>query len=1488
MATPPLKGIKKAQGEGQTGKGRVARGRVLAWSRLPWLAAAVAVFAVATVTAILQPPHPDAYRTVRTGSLDWWLYPIERNAFRRLPYVGAPINDVFQLEGTEKLWAVGEDGTIIQSDDAGRSWTNQEVDWSIPPKPSSPLPKRLREPPPESPTGEDAADADKPTPMRSNAFLPWRESAWPLAVASVLAMSGPPSGQKQTPEQSDPKMETTPGAAKGAGTKAPPDEPRIQTSKNLGTVYFIDDQSGWAGTGDGSIVVSTNDGGQSWRTTGFLPVRDGDGIKQLLFFDARRGLALLRSGELFETPDGGATWTVTGLTGGAPVLAMGRVEGLGAWVAVGSFIGGLEAVFWTTDGGVTWSRVEEKDDQLHGLPPAIGFLDERTGWSLGGRQTWWTSDRGRTWEARPINELADGDREHWCQFVDRDHGWVLSRGGHFLATDDGGHTWQILSRGRLTRFRFFSRQRGFGTDQVGSLLATSDGGETWRQAARPSLPAARFVDRSTGWAVGVGGTVLATRDGGKTWSPQDIGANADLIDVAFADALHGWVLSFSGHVFATSDGGQTWASPIALESNMPAGDDVFYVVESIAFTDRQQGWVSGRRIDGGNIGPLLVWSSNDGGSTWTRIAGAQAPQYQFHGSMHLAVQSPNVIWVSSGHEVYISTDGARSWEPRTIPQIALGDGIVSISFADARTGWIITESRKVFETLDAGSTWSRKALVPSSAAPNELRYLSPTTAYFLDPNSIVQFTYDGVQRWSDPTKAYASWPGPWYYLTWILVLAILFLAFRQPEETSAAAPETAIADTAASDRPLEPGDPDALDFGVLAKGLGFFLRNRNTEAPLTIAIQGEWGTGKSSLMNLLQDELKRAGCSTVFFNAWHHQTEEHLLASLLEHIRQRADIPWWDLRRFRGLAFRIRLWGDRFRRHFAERPGRTLGLIFLFVFSTAIIALNLPTIASDLQKTFQASVTSQQGQVRGAALSPAEKPDTPAQPESSSEVVERTSDNTNAVSKTGASDADGENAKDSLAVKLLTALSGIVVVWSGVLPALRNIRVIGVNPMNLIGSVGKSLRRAHLEARTSFRYRFAAEFREVTRALGRDSKLVIFIDDLDRCGPDNVVDMLQAVNYLVTAGRCVIVLAFDPVYVRTCIRLRYTELIDELEKVNPSGDASDSSSPASNGSPQEFAKHYLQKLVNVQMPLPKPTRTQSARLLARRQRVAARAEPWSKRAWQAVLAGGWRYAVAITVVAITAWAALWLAEQVPYPESTEDARQSAPEASATATTSEGGPIEEQTKGKLASMPIFPKTMAAPRGPFVAADPSARSPGAGVWLFVVILLLGGGAVAFSLAPLPPPITDSSQFVSGRMAWHPLLYRAGRTPREIKRFTNRIRYFAMRQRAEGEAREKQLGEASPDAAAETATDSPAAAREASIPDDVLVALSAIQEVHPHWLDDPGFAADFVQFINKHATEVPKKVVDYVSSWGAAREVKWFLPRFKEISQGIQPVA
>jgi KAP family P-loop domain/TIR domain len=72
-------------------------------------------------------------------------------------------------------------------------------------------------------------------------------------------------------------------------------------------------------------------------------------------------------------------------------------------------------------------------------------------------------------------------------------------------------------------------------------------------------------------------------------------------------------------------------------------------------------------------------------------------------------------------------------------------------------------------------------------------------------------------------------------------------------------------------------------------GLGFDAYARvlaqaalDTTGPFTVGIFGEWGTGKTSLMRLIESQLAgRDNVVTVWFNAWRYEKEEHPIVPLV-------------------------------------------------------------------------------------------------------------------------------------------------------------------------------------------------------------------------------------------------------------------------------------------------------------------------------------------------------------------------------------------------------------------------------------------------------------------------------------------------------------------------------------------------------------------------------------------------------------------------------
>lgn len=74
-----------------------------------------------------------------------------------------------------------------------------------------------------------------------------------------------------------------------------------------------------------------------------------------------------------------------------------------------------------------------------------------------------------------------------------------------------------------------------------------------------------------------------------------------------------------------------------------------------------------------------------------------------------------------------------------------------------------------------------------------------------------------------------------------------------------------------------PSSTDQLGFKPYVDVVKQFLTHDETDPPLTLSIEGEWGSGKSSFMNQLRKELENEGKNTVKFNPWIHEQKKPMV-----------------------------------------------------------------------------------------------------------------------------------------------------------------------------------------------------------------------------------------------------------------------------------------------------------------------------------------------------------------------------------------------------------------------------------------------------------------------------------------------------------------------------------------------------------------------------------------------------------------------------------
>ena len=438
-----------------------------------------------------------------------------------------------------------------------------------------------------------------------------------------------------------------------------------------------------------------------------------------------------------------------------------------------------------------------------------------------------------------------------------------------------------------------------------------------------------------------------------------------------------------------------------------------------------------------------------------------------------------------------------------------------------------------WSTAKASCTCSRRHIpipVPWSAFP--LFGPPEAVAVGADGTIVVAASEGRIYRSVPP---YTRWvfgilrPGYWSWIALALasvnlVLLVRILLTRRSEDR-----DQEDIPGIESDKPIAHPDEATTALNTLAVRIAQFVRHPDASAPMTIALTGRWGTGKSSLMRLVKRELNAHDHPCVWFNAWHHQNETHLFASLMESIRSS---PAAGQSRLGVIDFYLRL--------LSQRPLKTI------LFCGSMIVLIFATIA-----LFSAL----------------------------------------------------ENTTSSDRSDFLTRMIGVLffgssgtLLW---LPTTRwnPLKAFGVSPASLIRSSGTWIQFPRFRDKLSFRHNFRSAFVQVCKAFPR-RRLIIIIDDLDRCHPAQVVEVLEAINFLASDdAECFVLLGIDEDQVRHAVGIRHREIAEESLTSDRGDSSTRADRPISDDVTSEidrykarrdYATHYLEKLINLKISVPTP------------------------------------------------------------------------------------------------------------------------------------------------------------------------------------------------------------------------------------------------------------------------------------------------------------
>lgn len=224
------------------------------------------------------------------------------------------------------------------------------------------------------------------------------------------------------------------------------------------------------------------------------------------------------------------------------------------------------AIFRTTDGGASWTKVWQAAEAVSQERPIIAFASPSLGWALTESRLLRSTDAGMTWET-----VLTGSFEQYGVATSGSTVWLMALGGGSArVSTDAGATWNSISTPVKYAYphALLTEQTIVTAGEGGKVWRTDDGGVTWTQPAQvttKTLWALTPVSPTLIWAAGEDGTVIRSVDAGLTWKR----VATDLRGVIFKDIAGSpdgrfvWAVGFANKV---GSNGQTYLSGILAQS----------------------------------------------------------------------------------------------------------------------------------------------------------------------------------------------------------------------------------------------------------------------------------------------------------------------------------------------------------------------------------------------------------------------------------------------------------------------------------------------------------------------------------------------------------------------------------------------------------------------------------------------------------------------------------------------------------------------------------------------------------------------------------------------------------------------------------------------------------------------------------------------------------------------------------------------------------
>lgn len=273
------------------------------------------------------------------------------------------------------------------------------------------------------------------------------------------------------------------------------------------------------------------------------------------------------------------------------------------------------------------------------------------------------------------------------------------------------------------------------------------------------------VDTNVVWATAYDGVTptneiqefTRTIDGGNTWTPGAITGYTGwgLSMICAVNASKAWIPAWNpaggGVILYTSDGGLTWTPQTTAVFAAPSG-----FPNVVHFWDENIGFCMGDPNDG----YFEIYTTTNGGTTWTRVPQANIPANLASewGTTGLYSVVGDAVWFTTGKgRVYKSIDRGHNWTVATTPNTTKQ---MQISMRSLLSGIAqVNESPyPAYQTQDGGATWTTLSNLGNFYA-NEFCYIPGTAASYISVGADQTNLFSGVSYSTDDGAIWDNFTG---------------------------------------------------------------------------------------------------------------------------------------------------------------------------------------------------------------------------------------------------------------------------------------------------------------------------------------------------------------------------------------------------------------------------------------------------------------------------------------------------------------------------------------------------------------------------------------------------------------------------------------------------------------------------------------------------------------------------------------------------------